>query len=105
MSDTTTEYVEKGRNTPCYALLPGHAHCVHGHVDDCPDADECDTVDDEGFPYVSWSNGNTWRITPCCEASAIDTAGTVTCKRCGQPVDPTLNQPVVLRYLDRKVAS
>lgn len=29
----------------CAALLPGHHHCRHGHVVDCPDPGECPWID------------------------------------------------------------
>lgn len=31
-------------NTPCAQLLPGHRHCEHGHVNDCPDPTECEPL-------------------------------------------------------------
>ena len=29
----------------CVGLLPGHHHCRHGHVRDCPNQGECELVD------------------------------------------------------------
>lgn len=29
----------------CSDLLPGHRHCRHGHVKDCPDPGECELID------------------------------------------------------------
>jgi hypothetical protein len=38
LSTTTT-------TRPCWALLPDHKHCKHGHTEDCPDSDNCELVD------------------------------------------------------------
>lgn len=29
----------------CSDMLPGHKHCVHGHVSDCPDPGFCEIID------------------------------------------------------------
>lgn len=30
-----------GYGARCEAFLPGHSHCKHGHVEDCPNPGEC----------------------------------------------------------------
>lgn len=31
----------------CDMLLPGHKHCTHGHVEDCPNPGECSVLPNE----------------------------------------------------------
>lgn len=38
---------------PCAAMIPGHRHCAHGHVGDCPDPGDCPLLDDvQVVPYA-----------------------------------------------------
>lgn len=44
----------------CGSLPPGHRHCRHGHLIDCPDPGGCELLPLEPYAWLVWSGLRAW---------------------------------------------